>query len=245
PASSAPRSTATAPSRARTSSSCARSRRRACACSPPAASAPRTTSPRSPAPAPRAPSSAARSSRGHEPEVGLERPEVEAVRRPAALVEEVDAEDRVGLVDVAVPERPRQFLQPAPRHDRERLPVVADHVDGVAAPRAGPGGPVEPAGPVPGPLPLGRERELEADVEAAEEERGRADEPVVRDRHARERADPVAADAAPAPVLEHVELDRALLAGERVDLLDAVERRDHRALADLNRLAPHRRRPGL
>ena len=102
-------------------------RRRACACSPRAASARRRTSWRSPPPAPRRPSSAARCSRalrGDQRQVGLQRGQVEAVRRlPAGRGSR--REDRVDLVAVAIPERPGHLLQPAPGDDRERRPVVA------------------------------------------------------------------------------------------------------------------------
>src|SRR5581483_8868578 len=180
-----------------------------------------------------------------EREVAFQRGEIEAVRRRTGLVEEVDADDRVHLVDVPIPERPCELLQPPPRDDREHVGVVADDVHRMAAPRSRLCGAVEPARPVPDRLALRGHRELDSDVEAAEEERGGADELVVPDRHARERADAMPADPVLAPVDEDVELDGALFAGRGIDLLHVVERLEHRALAHLDGGFPDGCRPGL
>src|SRR5262249_28204939 len=237
PASSAPRSTATARSRGPTSSSSGRLLHPAFPSSPPAACGRPRTSPRSPRPERRLRSSAGRSSGGDQGEIRLQRGEIEPVRRLPRLIEEVDAQDGVDLVDVAVPERPRQLLEPPPGDDREGGSVVADDVDCMPAPRAGLRRAVEPVRPVPGRLVLRRQRQLDADVEPAEEECGARDEAVTPGGHGREGPDRVAADAALAPVAEDFELDGSLLAGRRVDLLDLVEGQQHRALAHLDRMA--------
>src|SRR3954453_1284228 len=232
--SSAPRSTATAPSPAPTSTSSGRSQTQASASSPPAACARRKTSPSSRRPVRRRRSSAGRCSGGDEREILLQRGQLEPVRRLTRLVEEVHAQDGVDLVDIAVPERPCQLLQPPPRDDGECCAVIADDVDGVPAPRAGLRRAVEAVSPVPGRLVLRGQWQLEGDVEAAEEECGDADEPVIPHRHTREGADPMAADAMLAPVAEDVELDGAFLPGHGVDLLDLVEGEEDRALGHLD-----------
>ncbi|HWB21805.1 MAG TPA: MFS transporter [Gaiellaceae bacterium] len=68
-----------------------------------------------------------------ERELFLQSREIEATRR-RPTPQEVLAEQAVRLVDVSIPERPRHLLQTTPRHDRERLLVVANDVDGVTTP---------------------------------------------------------------------------------------------------------------
>src|SRR5262249_59173410 len=101
----------------------------------------------------------------------------------------------------------------SPGHDGETVVVVADDVDGMPAPRPRRVGPVEAARPVPDVLVSRPCRQLQPDVEPAEEPGARRDEIAVVARHPREGTDPVAADAARAPQLEHLELHRSLLAG--------------------------------
>src|SRR5581483_364372 len=177
-------------------------------------------------------------------QVGLQGGEVEAVRR-LPVREEVRREDRVDLVAVAVPERPRHLLQPSPRDDRDAGRAVAHEVDRVAAPGAGLRGAAQRARPVPDLLLLRGERQLDADIQPAEQPGRRAGEVVIGYRHARERADPVPADSLLPPVAEDVDHDGALLPARRIDLLHVVERAHDRALGDLDGLPGALRRPRL
>src|SRR5262245_29755487 len=130
----------------------------------------------------------------HECEIRFERGEVEAVRR-LATIEKVVRDDAVALVDVAVPEAPRHSSHLSPRHHGETVCVVADDVDRMPAPRPGPRVPGERAGPVPDLLRLRGERQLDSDVEAAEEPGGRPHECVLVYRHPRVRADAMPPDS--------------------------------------------------
>src|SRR3954471_10904225 len=104
----------------------------------------------------------------------------EAARRSAALAEPVLADERIRLVDIGVPERPRHALLSAPRPQVQLAVVEAGAVDRMAAPRAALGGAGERAGhdvpcePRAG-LLLGRLGKPYAGPDAAEQHAGRLD----------------------------------------------------------------------
>src|SRR5262249_5331789 len=81
--------------------------------------------------------------------VGQEGLHVESRRRLGVLVHEVLADQAIGLVAVAVPERPRHLLRVAPRDDGDAAVVVPHDVDCMASPRARPRGARELLRPVP------------------------------------------------------------------------------------------------
>ncbi len=99
--------------------------------------------------------------------------------------------------------------------------------------------------PVPDRLILGGLGQLEPDVEAAEEIRARLEQLVIVLRDPRESADLVIRDAGRAPVLQHIELDRAFFAGRRIGDLDRVEGAHDGGLTHLDGVTVGRGCPGF